>query len=136
VVEAHQVQNGRLQVVDVHLVLDGLIAEVVGGAVGHAAFDAAAGEHRRKAVDVMVAPVADAFEAAVLNHRRPAELAADDDERIFEQAALLEVFEQRRDGPIGGLGQLGVHADIVVAVPGLEVAEVDLHHAHAFFGQA
>src|SRR6187401_3188153 len=37
VVDAHEVQNRRVQVVDVDLVLDGVPAEVVGGPIGEAA---------------------------------------------------------------------------------------------------
>ena len=43
VVDAHQVQDGGVQVVDVDFVVLGVPAEFVGGAVCHAAFDAAAG---------------------------------------------------------------------------------------------
>ena len=43
VVEAEEVEDRGVQVVDVHLVLDGLEPEVVGGAVDVTPFDAAAG---------------------------------------------------------------------------------------------
>ena len=36
--------------------------------------------------------------AAGFVHRRAAEFAAPDDQRIVQHAALLEVFDQRRDG--------------------------------------
>jgi hypothetical protein len=38
VVEAHEIEQGGVQVVDVNLVFDGLEAEVVGGAVDVASF--------------------------------------------------------------------------------------------------
>src|SRR5437763_690927 len=44
VVEAQEVEEGRVQVVDVDLVLDRLEAEVVAGTQGDAGLDAAAGE--------------------------------------------------------------------------------------------
>ena len=34
-------------------------------------------------------------------HRRAAELAAPDDERVVEQAALLEIADQRRAATVG-----------------------------------
>src|SRR4030095_16856630 len=48
VIEAHEMEDGRVQVVDVALVLHGLPAEVVSGAEGHAAADATAGEPHGK----------------------------------------------------------------------------------------
>ena len=42
-IDAHQVQNGGVQVVDMHLVPNDVPAILIGCAVNHAAFDAAAG---------------------------------------------------------------------------------------------
>ena len=55
VVEAEQVQNGGVEVVDVDYFFDGFEAEFVGGAVDVAAFDAAAGHPDGEAVGVVVA---------------------------------------------------------------------------------
>ena len=46
--------------------------------------------HIVKQLRVVVAAV-----VAALHHRRAAELAAPDHERVVQQAALLEVFDQR-----------------------------------------
>ena len=54
-VEAEQVQDGRVQVVDVDLVLDGVVAELVGRAVDDAALEAAAGHPHREAERVVIA---------------------------------------------------------------------------------
>ena len=95
-VEAQQVQDGGVQVVDVDLVLDGVPAEVVGGSESHAALDAAAGQPHRKPERVM-------FPAVVaLARRRPAEFAAPQDQRVIQQAARLEVGEQGGDRLIDG----------------------------------
>src|SRR5439155_3094298 len=58
VVHAHEVQEGGVQVVDVHLILDGIEAELVGGAVGESALDAAAGEPDGEAGAVVIASLA------------------------------------------------------------------------------
>ena len=58
VVEAQRVQDRRVQVVHVDLVLHGLVAEVVGGAVGEAGFDAGPCQPLREAGRVVVAPAA------------------------------------------------------------------------------
>ena len=80
-----------VQVVDVEAVLDGAEAEFVGGADGLAALHAAAGHPHREAGRVVIAAV------AFFAHRRAAEFAAPDDQRLVEQAALLEVLEQPGD---------------------------------------
>ena len=57
VIQAQQVQDRRVQVVDVDLVFDRVIAVVVGLAVGEARLDAAAGHPHRVAVRIVVAAV-------------------------------------------------------------------------------
>ena len=107
-------------------VLDGVVAELVGRAVGDARLDAAAGQPDRKAVDVVVAAVA-------LGHRRAAEFAAPDHQRVVEHAALLEVLDQRGRGLVDLLGHAGdLVFDAAVMVP---VAVIKLDEAHAALGQ-
>ena len=65
-----------MQVVDVDLVLDGVVAVVVGLAAGESRLHAAAGQPHRVAVGIVVAAV------GPLAGRRAAELAAPDDERV------------------------------------------------------
>ena len=92
-VEPHLVQDGRVQLLDVERAVDGLVAELVGGADGDARADAAAGQPHGEAVGVVVAAGA----LGVLGGRLAAELAAPDDDRRIEQAALLEIGEQGGD---------------------------------------
>ena len=98
VVEAQQVQDRGVQVVDVDAVLGDVEAELVAFAERDARLDAAAGEPHGEGVGVMVAAVV----AAALDHRRAAELAAPDHERVVQQAALLQIGDQ------GGAGLVGV----------------------------
>ena len=67
--------------------------KLVGVAEVQAGLDAAAGQPHGEGVDVMVA--ADPC-SRDLAHRRAAELAAPDDQRVVEQAALLQVLDQGR----------------------------------------
>ena len=90
VIQAHLVQDGRLQIVNVNRALGDLVADLVGLAVDVAALDAAAGEPHRVGVDVMIA----ADVASRLPHRRAAELAAPDHQRVVEQAAPLQVLDE------------------------------------------
>ena len=57
VIEAQQVQDRRVQVVDVNAALDRVPAKLVGGSVDVARFDAAASEAHREAVVIVIAAV-------------------------------------------------------------------------------
>src|SRR5262249_44164474 len=98
-----------------------------GLAVDHAAFDAAAGHPDGEATRVMVASVVVAGQLS-LAVDRAAELAAPDHERVVEQAALLEIRDERvaRLIDIAALvGQVG--GEVQVLVP---TAVENLHEAH------
>ena len=99
-IDPQQLQHRRVQIVDVDGILDDVVAEVVGAADGDAGAHAAAGEPHREGARMVVA--AEELRAvAGLVHRRAAELAAPDDQRVVEQPALLEVGEQPVDRPVG-----------------------------------
>src|SRR5687767_10668051 len=72
-IEPEQMEHGGVNVGDVVTILDRMEAELVGGAVDHAAFDAAARQPGAEALRMMVAAVA-------LSARRAAELRAPDDQ--------------------------------------------------------
>jgi hypothetical protein len=90
VVHAEQVEHRRVDVVHVGAVGDGVETELVGFADNGAGFRAAAGEPHREGVDVMIATGG----VAVFAHGSAAEFAAPDDERVFEETAGLEVFDE------------------------------------------
>src|SRR5262245_44578933 len=87
-IEAELVEDGGMQAFDVHRLVDRDAADFVGLADAHAPLNAAAGHPHRKAHRVVVAAGAD----IVLGGRLAAELAAPDDERFFQEAALFEVL--------------------------------------------
>src|SRR3954451_1145022 len=97
VVEAEQVEDGRLEVVDVDGVVADLVAEVVGAAVGGAGADAAAGHEEGEAVGVVVAAHCLAVGGAALLEGGAAEFAAADDQGALEQAAVFQILDQRGD---------------------------------------
>ena len=134
VVEAEQVQQGRVQVVDVGLVLDAVEAEFVGLAVGDAGADAAAGEPHGEGVDVVVA----AGLVAVFAHRRAAEFAAPDDQGLLEQAAGLEVADEAGAGLVNLVHDLRkiVLEGLALAAMAVPVGVVELDEAHAALDQA
>ena len=55
VIEAEEVQDRGVQIVDMDTFLDGAVAELVGGAVDVAPFDAAAGEEHGEAPVIVIA---------------------------------------------------------------------------------
>ena len=131
VVDAHEVENCGVQIVDVELVLGGAEAEIVGAADGGAGFDAAACHPHGEAGGIVVASV------AFFTHRRAAELTAPDDERFIEQAAGFEIAQQTGDGFVLLAAVFRVVGfDLGVRVPLAAAAVVELHEAHAALDEA
>src|SRR5947209_3927739 len=98
-----------------NLVLDGLEAEFITGTEGDPRLDPAAGHPEREGIGVMVAAV-----GAALDHRRPAELAAPDDEGVVEEPALFEILHQSRGRLVGVRAVLlEVGDEVAVLVPRL-----------------
>src|ERR1051325_782652 len=78
VIDAEKMEQRGVKVMDVHDVLDGVVAEFVGLAVGNASADAGASHPDGEAFDVMIAAIA-------LGHRGAAKFAAPDHERLVQQ---------------------------------------------------
>ena len=87
-------QDRRLHVVDVDRVGRDVPAEVVGRAVDRAPLHAAAGQPPRVRLAEVIAT--GRCRRRTLSERRPPELAAPDDERVVEQAAILQVLHEGR----------------------------------------
>ena len=93
VIDSHAVQNGGVEFVEVHGVAGDVVAEIIGGAMGDAGLDAAAGHPHTKIARVMIATVVLASEFA-LTINRAAKFAAEDHQRVIKHAALFEVFDE------------------------------------------
>ena len=127
VFQTQQVKDGRMKVGDGDFVFGDVISELVGRAVDGASFHTAAGQPNAKGVRVVVSPV------GALGGGGAAELSAEDDQCLGEQAPLLEVFEQAGDGLVdaGGVASVIV-LQVAMSVPiAAWVAVVDLHEAYA-----
>ena len=94
VIEPREVQDGGVQIVHVADPLHGMDPEFVGRTVRQAPFHPAAGQEDRKAFRVMVATV------GAGGVRSASELAGPQNERRFEQAPLLQILNERGDGPV------------------------------------
>src|SRR6185436_16279353 len=91
VVKAEQVQHRCVQVVNMHGLLDGLVAKLVGGAVNVSTLHASTGKPQGKAVGIVVASGALAVARfGQFDDRCSAELAAPEDQSFVQQASLLQ----------------------------------------------
>ena len=81
VIEAHDVQDRRVQVVDVDFVFDGVPAKFIGGPVDASAAHASAGHPHGKPKGMVLAAV------GPFGGRGASEFAAPEDERVFQQPA-------------------------------------------------
>ena len=134
VVESQQLQDGGVQVVDVHFAFDWSEAHFVGGTVNVSGFDSAAGQPHGKGIDVVIA--AGGFPGFA--HGSASEFAAPNDESIFEQSASFEVEYECSGGLIdfaadGVESGVEVSAFSAVMVP---VGVVQLDKANAAFDHA
>ena len=133
VVDAKELENGGLEVVDVDRVFGDVEAEVVGLAEGDAGLDAAAGHPHGEGLGVVVATVA-AFEGGTgFYHGSASKFSAPDDQSVFEHAAFLEILDEGGTGLVGFLGlAFNVAFDIGVGIP---TGMIDLDEADTSLGE-
>ena len=132
-IDPEAVQNRRIEVIDGHRITDNVVTEIVRLADRHPAFDAAAGHPHSEAARMVVAAVVVGGEFPLRIDSTP-EFAAPDDQRVFQQAALLQVLDQRGCGLIGVAALTG---DLLRALAVLVPAAMEqLNKAHAAFRQA
>src|SRR5437773_5396517 len=121
VVDAEQVQKRGLEVVDVHGVFHDVVAKFAGLSVNQSRLAAAAGRPHREATGVVVAAVIIGRKFA-LRVIGPPELASPDDQRVLEQAARLEIPDERRRRLVGLLAQRAdSRGQVAVVVPPLVI---------------
>src|SRR5437868_6018485 len=103
-----------MEVVDGDGVFGDVVADLVGGAIGQAGAEAAAGHPAGEGALVVVA----AAGAEALSEGGPAELGRPDDQRVVEQTAGLQVLEQSGEGPVEARRLAAVVVgEVLVGVP-------------------
>src|SRR5256885_17029799 len=100
-------EDGRLQIVDMHLIFGYVIAKFVGSAVSDSRLNSPTGHPNGKGVRMMIATEQVFVLGAILVHRSAAKFSAPDNQCIIEQPALLEVFNQGGASAIGLFGLAG-----------------------------
>lgn len=139
VVEAHEVKNGRIEVVNAGRIFFGFGAEVVTGAVAMAFFDAGPGEEASKGIGVVVAAG-----SVALQERHATEFGSPDHQGVVEHTALFEIGDKGSGGLVHDLSLHGVGVfDVRVAVPVCDAVSTgriraieELDDADAFFEEA
>ena len=127
VVDAQDVEHRGVQVAEVDRVLGDVVAEVVGAAEFDAGLDAGAGEPDGEAAAVVVAAHVGVAQDALAKNSA-AEFGEEHHERVFQQAALLQVFEECGGGLVDVaalVGQLAVDGDVLVPAAVEELHEAD-----------
>ena len=95
-IEAHQVQNRGVQIVNMYSILDGAKAKLVGSAKGEAPFHASSGQPHREPVVIVVSAVDLPCIRSFLGQfdgRRSPKFASPDDQGVFQHPALLEILD-------------------------------------------
>jgi hypothetical protein len=115
VVEAQEVQDGGLEVVDVDPVPDDVEAQLIGFADGLASAYASSRQPQGEGLGVVVSAAAPAQGGVGLDHGRAAELPSPDDQSAFEEPAPLEVLDEGGGGAVGE-SALGLQSPRHVAV--------------------
>ena len=136
VIEAKEVEDGGIEVVDGKDVLHCLVTEFIGSAVAHPGLDACSREPGSEAVGVVVAPF-----RSLLKHGHAAEFSTPDHQGVLEEPALLEISDECGHGLVHDRAvHVVLFSEGVVAVPvefsatGVGTIE-ELHEAHPVFDE-
>jgi hypothetical protein len=133
-VEAHQVQQRGMQVVNVHAIFNRPIAKFVRAAPRHSTADSTAREPHGKSVMIMIAAGRYATANRYFNCRCSAKFSATDDDRVVQESSLSKIGEQSRDGGVSFLTQTPMLAsNVSMRIPWLNIAVIALHHANTSF---
>ena len=133
VIQAEQMQQGDVQILDRMHHLHRGVADLIGRADHMASLHSASGEEHRLRVGIVVAADRDATSSMMIVGA-PAELPEPHHKGLVEQAPLLEILDQRSDGLVNAVDARFVRAfQVIVRIP---TAGEDLHEAHAFLDQS
>jgi len=123
VVEAEQMQNGRMQIMDANPVLDRSESKVIGRSVGLASTDATASQPHREAIVVVISA------CPAFRNWRATEFTSPDNERFLKQAATFQIAQQGGGRLINLPTQAGDRlVDILVVIPAAQL-DVDVPDA-------
>lgn len=108
VIESHEVQDGRIEIVNVDRIFDHFVTQIVRPAVNDPRPYSGPGEPYRESVALVIAADifrSDASSIYPLSDRRASEFGGHDDQGLVQHAALLQISHQSRAGTIDRLGR-------------------------------
>jgi hypothetical protein len=112
VIESEEMQESGVQIINVHTIFDGLVAEVIGSTVMKSSFYPSACHPDGEGMGVVITT------ERALRVGGSSKLASPDHERVLQHAARFEVCEQCRGGLVGrGSAGSMIGFDVVVSVP-------------------
>ena len=130
VVKTEQMQDRRMEIVDVDRVFHNIIAEIVSFPINLATTTTSPRHPHRETAWMMVAAVV-FFGQPPLRINCPAKLTTPNDQRLIEQTPLLQILNQSITGLIDVTTLAGKPAShIRVRIP---IVEIDLHKADTPF---
>src|SRR5690348_13573759 len=89
-VETKNIQDCGVEIVNSGNILDGFVAELIGGAVAEAALNTGAGQPNCEPLGVMIAAA-----SVLLECGHSAKFGYERNESSFQQTALFQIFDQR-----------------------------------------
>jgi len=118
VVQSQQMQDRRVQIVDVNATLDRPAAELVRRTMAHSGPDSGPGQQGCESIPIVFPPGSPDSARVVLKVRSPAKFARADDERILQEPSLFQIFQQSGDRSIDSLAALRMRiGNVPVMVP-------------------
>ena len=130
VIHADEMEDGRVNVVNVRPIFNCAQPDLIGLANDGAGFDGAAGHPNSEALRIVIAAFAFFIEGSA------AKFAGPDHQRAVQQTAGFKVGQQRPDWFVGGLAELGVIVfQIDVGIPPAVAAGVTLHEPDSAFDE-
>ena len=100
VIKAEQVEDCRLEIVNIDFVPGDRETQFVGLAISDSFLNAGAGQKNRKTIRVVIPAQNIAAGSPAFAERSAAELAAPNDQSVIQQTALAQILEQSRHRPI------------------------------------
>ena len=98
-INTHTIEDGSVQLIEVHGIVGDVVAKIIGGTVSDPGLDTSTGNPHAEITRVMVPPIILAREFTLAVHSAT-EFATEDHERVIQQTALLQIFHQRSSGLI------------------------------------
>jgi len=129
-IDSHQMQDGRMQVVHVNFVFDRFESEIIRGAVDSSPFNSTTCQPHRETEGIVIPSISS------LSCRSSTEFPSPDDQGFLKQSAVFEIGYELSDRPVYVFTQFFIlRSMFTVRVPGLSIPIVHLHKTDTFLAE-